>query len=76
MRARVPRSRYCGIEWGPAGRWWGTGVDRKPQKIDVVAESLSGDSLLVGEVKWEDDVNRNRTFATLERKAAQLQLAQ
>ena len=76
VRASVPRSRYCGIEWGPAGRWWGAGVDRKPQEIDVVAESLSGDSILVGEVKWEDDVNRDRSFATLERKAAQLPLAQ
>ena len=74
-RASVPVSGYRGIEWGPAGRWWGAGLDRQPHEIDVVAESHSGDSLLVGEVKWEDDVDRDRTFAMLGRKAAQLPIA-
>ena len=74
-RASVPGSGYGGIEWGLAGRWWGAGLDRRPQEIDVVAESHSGDALLVGEVKWEDDVDRDRTFALLARKAAQLPIA-
>lgn len=74
-RDSVPGSGYEGIEWGPAGRWWGAGLDRRPHEIDVVAESHSGDSLLVGEVKWEDDVDHDRAFALLARKAAQLPMA-
>ena len=74
-RASVPASGYRGIQWGPAERWWGAGLDREPHEIDVVAESHSGDSLLVGEVKWEDDVDRDRTFAMLGKKAAQLPIA-
>ena len=75
VRASVPRSSYKGIEWGPAARWWGTGLDRKTYEIDVVAESASNDSLLVGEAKWSDDVDLDRTFARLEQKALQLPLA-
>lgn len=74
-RASVPVSGHRGIEWGPAARWWGAGLDRKPLEIDVVAESHSGDSLLVGEVKWENDVDRDRTFAMLAKKAAQFPIA-
>ena len=39
-----------GIEWGPAQRHW-KGND---PEFDVVAESLDGRRLLVGEVKWSE----------------------
>ena len=39
------------IRWGRVGRWWGTGLNRAPMEIDVVAESMDGRTLLVGEAK-------------------------
>lgn len=75
VRASVPLKRYAGIEWGAAGRWWGPGLDGKPYEIDVVAESVGGESLLVGEAKWTADVDPGSLLARLERKAAQLPLA-
>jgi AAA+ ATPase superfamily predicted ATPase len=51
-RQSTPLLPIHGETWGPANRWWGSGVDRKPLEIDLVAESAAGDRLLVGEVKW------------------------
>jgi AAA+ ATPase superfamily predicted ATPase len=50
-RRAVPHLSVEGIEWGSASRWWGTGLDRAPLEIDIVAESVDGRALLVGEVK-------------------------
>ncbi len=51
-RASVPLSKIGGYEWGPARRWWGTGNDGTPMEVDIVAESLDGGAVLVGEAKW------------------------
>lgn len=75
VRASVPRMRYRDIEWGPAGRWWGSGLDRKTYEIDVVAESVHDGSLLVGEAKWTADVDPERELSRLQQKAEQLPLA-
>lgn len=59
-----------------AARWWGTGLDRKPMEIDVVAESVDCTTLLVGEVKLslaESDVGC--VLAELEDKARRLPFA-
>lgn len=57
-RASVPFSGIGGYEWGPASRWWGTGTDGGPMEVDVVAESLDGRAVMVGEAKWnEGDVH-------------------
>lgn len=53
-RASVPHSRIGGYEWGPARRWWGAGNDGGPMEVDVVAESLDGSAVMVGEAKWND----------------------
>jgi len=53
-RASVPCSRIGDREWGPARRWWGTGHDGRLLEIDVVAESLDGRAVLVGEAKWSE----------------------
>ena len=37
--------------WAKVGRWWGTGTNRRPMEVDVVAESADGKTLLVGEAK-------------------------
>jgi hypothetical protein len=41
---------FPGIEWGPGQRHW-KGND---PEFDVVAESLDGKQLLIGEVKWSE----------------------
>jgi uncharacterized protein len=41
---------FAGTEWGPSQRHW-KGND---PEFDVVAESLDGTRLLLGEVKWSD----------------------
>ena len=51
-RQSVPFLGIGGLRWGPASRWWGTGLDGSPMELDVVAESLDGQSILIGEVKW------------------------
>ena len=59
-----------------AARWWGTGLDRKPMEIDMVAESLDGKTLLVGEAKLSlSKVEAIRVVAELEGKAKQLPFA-
>lgn len=71
-RQSVPRLRIRGETWGPASRWWGSGVDRKPLEVDLVAESAGGDRLLVGEVKWASPREGRRLEHELENKAARL----
>jgi len=51
-RESVPHLGTGDQTWKPARRWWGTGLDRAPLEVDLVAESTTGDRLLVGEVKW------------------------
>lgn len=51
VRDAVPKLTIGGTRWGAASRWWGTGTDRAPIEVDIVAESLDAKSLLVGEVK-------------------------
>ena len=48
------RSQVSAGEWGRARRWWGTGSDGAPLEVDVVAESVDGRAVLVGEAKWND----------------------
>jgi uncharacterized protein len=74
-RASVPLLRPGGRTWGPAGRWWGPGLDRRPLEIDLVAESLDGGSVLVGEVKWAAPGDARSLVAELEAKTGRLPFA-
>ena len=74
-RTSAPHCEIGGKIWGPAGRWWGPGLDRTPLEIDLVAESSDGKSILVGEVKWSTPRDAARLFAELEAKARLLPLA-
>lgn len=74
-RASVPRLHCGGRTWGPAGRWWGPGLDRRPLEVDLVAHSIEGGSLLVGEVKWAAVSDAGRLLAELEAKARRLPVA-
>jgi AAA+ ATPase superfamily predicted ATPase len=71
-RASVPRRDIFGERFGPASRWWGAGIDKKPMELDVVAESEDGKSLLLGEVEWADDIDAVRLVVELRRKAENL----
>lgn len=71
-RASVPRLNCFGKAWGPASRWWGPGLDRQPLEVDVVSESESGDSVLIGEVKWAAPSDVARDLEELKRKAERL----
>lgn len=64
-----------GERWGPAASWWGPGLDREPLELDVVANSLDREELLVGEAKWQDQADWPREAAALRRKAERLRLA-
>lgn len=50
-RASAARIKIAGEEWRPASRWWGPGLDRQAMELDIVAESVDGSALLVGEAK-------------------------
>lgn len=67
-RESVPFLPIGGVAWGPASRWWGRGA-KGPQEFDVVAESLDGESVLVGEVKWAARSEVFRWRADLQERA-------
>ena len=48
LKRRLP-GHAC--DWRKVGRWWGSGINRQPMEVDVVAESSDGKTLLVGEAK-------------------------
>ena len=73
----VRRSIAClnigGIEWLPANRWWGAGVDKKPIEVDIVSASADGKSLLVGETMIGLSTQKiERTEKALEQKIKRL----
>jgi uncharacterized protein len=74
VRDAVPRAVWSGRRWGEAAPWWGPGLDRGPLELDVVAQSLDGTELLVGEVKWQDKLDVPRELSALRQKAARLPL--
>jgi len=62
--------------WRKVSRWWGTGLDRSPMEVDVVAESVDGETLLVGEAKLSlTATEARRTMNALQAKAAKLPFA-
>jgi len=71
-RKSVPMLRPGDDSWGPARRWWGAGLDRKPLEIDFVAEDASGRRLLVGEAKWASPRHGRRVLEELEQKINRL----
>ncbi len=68
-----------GVTYGKAHRWWGTllNEEKKPEQVefDVVAESLDGKNLLIGECKWTTQKNGKQLTTELLRKAKLLPFA-
>jgi AAA+ ATPase superfamily predicted ATPase len=72
----IPRRRYFGRIWREGRPWWGPGRDRTPLELDVVAESVDGAALLLGEVKWTTTFDTAGLITTLKRKAERFSLAE
>ena len=68
-RASTFRMNIGGIEWQPAKRWWRGSRDRE---IDVVCQSVNGEYVLIGEVKWSSVTKAEQILFRLKEKAAQL----
>ncbi len=76
VRRSVARLKIDGIEWGPGQRWWGAGSDKRPMEIDIIAESVDGSTLLVGEARFSlGRKSLERAAGELERKSQSLPMA-
>ena len=78
VRDEIQRRPLPGLDmrFRNAARWWGSGLDRKAMEIDIVAESLDGETLLVGEAKLSlPKTEAVRVLRDLEAKARQLPFA-
>ena len=78
-RDAVTGNEIEGKIYGNALRWWGAVLDQdkavRQIELDVVAESLDGTSLLVGEYKWTGQEDASRLSDVLYRKAEMLPFA-
>jgi len=74
-RRSVPMAHVNNIEFGPAARWWGPGMNRQPIEFDIVAESSDKKSILIGESKWSFVENPVIALKRLRQKAELLPLA-
>ncbi|MBR4257570.1 MAG: ATP-binding protein [Kiritimatiellae bacterium] len=78
VRDEIQRRPLPGLDmrFRNAARWWGSGLDRKAMEIDIVAESLDGETLLVGEAKLSlPKTEAVHALRDLEAKARQLPFA-
>lgn len=74
----VSGNEIGGIVYGPASRWWG-GIPKEDGsgeyeqvEIDLVAESLDGKHLLVGECKWRESTDVRSVYDALVNKSRRL----
>ena len=78
VRSELGRRPIDGVggRWRKASRWWGSGLDRRQMEVDVVAESIDGRTLLVGEAKLSlTEKEASRELTDLEVKARMLPFA-
>ena len=79
-REAVTGNMIDGVVYGKAKRWWGTVLNEvgKPEQmeLDVVAESIDRNYLLVGECKWTVQEDGKQLVDGLLRKASLLPFAQ
>ena len=77
----VSGNRIDGIVFGKASRWWGKVLiegEGKPRdvELDLVAESIDGKSILIGECKWTMGENGRLLTNQLEKIAKSLPFTQ
>ena len=80
-RDAVSGNRIDGTVFGKASRWWGKVLlegEEKPRdvELDVVAESIDGKTILIGECKWSAGENGRLLTHLLEKIARSLPFAQ
>ena len=78
VRATLIRKPIPGVQgrWRKVSRWWGSGLNRLPMEIDVLAESIDGKTLLAGEVKLSlSKREAEHALAELNAKVRQLPFA-
>lgn len=80
-RDAVSGNRIDGIVFGKASRWWGKVLiegEEKPRdvELDIVAESIDGKSILIGECKWTTGENGRVLTNQLEKLAKSLPFTQ
>jgi AAA+ ATPase superfamily predicted ATPase len=56
-RLAVPRLSCANMRWGEASSWWSD--SQLQTEVDLVAKSLDGSAILLGECKWAEN---DRTF--------------
>ena len=74
-RRSVPLAPINNIEFGPAHRWWGNNTEMSPIEVDIVAESIDGKHLLVGECKWSEISGPRALLKETKEKGATLPFA-
>jgi len=67
-RMAVPYIKSEQINWKPAQRWWGTGIDKSEIEVDVLSLSFCKKYVLAGEVKWSDSMNVKKELYKLKNK--------
>ena len=73
QRKPLPRA---GSRLRNAARWWGSGLNRRPMELDIVAESVDRETLFVGEAKLSlSESEAVHVRAELEAKARNLPFA-
>lgn len=67
-RKAVPFLEIEGLQFNPAARWWGGGLNKQAMEIDIVALSTDKQTLLIGEAKWSDQDQLNEAVESLKLK--------
>lgn len=80
-RDAVSGNRIDGTVFGKASRWWGKVLlegEEKPRdvELDIVAESIDGKTILIGECKWSTGENGRLLTRLLEKIAGSLPFTQ
>lgn len=65
-------NRFAVSMYNLAGRWWGNVSRDEAIELDVVAQSMDGKKLLVGECKWTEGEDAGRLIYELTAKARKL----
>ena len=71
-RQAVSGGMIAGDIYNLAGRWWGNVSKNEIIELDVVAQSMDGKKLLVGECKWTESEDADRLLYELTEKAHKL----
>lgn len=68
-RRSVPMAPVSDILFNRPSPWWGANINGEMMEVDLVAESVDKQHLLVGECKWTDVADPASIFQNLSRKA-------